>query len=212
MVLLFSAAYQYPDIKKADVPVIILIHQGGSSRKEWLDLPITAKLLEKGYAILAYDIRVHGKSGKDGEFADLYDNPKRAPLDLLAAIKYLEKDPRINSNRIGILGASIGGNLACVASSLDNFNIKSAVTISAKTAAVQNLSGAKGAISPKNVFYIASKNEQDGKREDWAVELYNITDGKRKIEIPSGNKHGSFILKEHEYLDAKILKWLKKTL
>lgn len=138
-----SAVYEYPKVKKTFFPVIILIHQGGSSRNEWIELPIIAKLLENGYAILAYDIRLHGKSTKDGEFSDLYNNPKRAPFDLLAAIKFLNQDKRIDSNRIGIIGASIGANLACLASCSNDFIIKSAVSLSAKTTAVQNLSGIK---------------------------------------------------------------------
>lgn len=207
-----SAVYKYPKIKKASFPAVILIHQGGSSRNEWIELSIIDKLLENGYAILAYDIRLHGKSTKDGEFSDLYNNPKRAPLDLLAAIKFLNQDKRIDSNRIGIIGASIGANLACVASCSNNFNIKSAVSLSAKTTAVQNLSGIKESIVPQNVFYIASAKEQGGQRKIWANELYDATKGERKIEIATGNKHGSFILREHKYLENQILQWLKKTL
>ena len=207
-----SATYQHPKNIKTAIPAIILIHQGGSSRKEWIELSITNKLLENGYAILVYDIRLHGKSGKDGEFSDLYNNPKRAPLDLLAAIAFLNKDKRIESNRIGIIGASIGANLACVAASSNNFNIKSAVSISAKTTAVQNLSGMKDTIIPQDIFYIASKDEQGGQRENWAKELYDISKGERKIEIAPGNKHGSFILKEHKYLDNEIIEWFNKTL
>lgn len=207
-----SAAYQYPKEKKTAFPAVILIHQGGSSRNEWIELPIIEQLLENGYAVLAYDIRLHGKSTKDGEFLDLYNNPKRAPLDLLAAIHFLNKDKQIDSNRIGIIGASIGANLACVASCSNNFNIKSAVSLSAKTSAVQNLSGTKEAIVPENVFYIASKKEQGGQREVWANELYNATKGEREIEIATGKKHGSFILREHKYLQNRIVQWFKKTL
>lgn len=210
--LKISAVYQYPKIKKESLPAIILIHQGGSSRQEWLDLSITNKLLDSGYAILAYDIRLHGKSTQDGEFSDLFNNPNRAPLDLLAAIQFLKNDNRIDSNRIGIIGASIGANLACVAVSSKLFTIKSAVSLSAKTSAVQNLSGMKDKIVPNNLFCIASKDEQDGKRKNWAIELYNITKGERKIEITTGNKHGSFIIKEHEYLENEIIQWFKKTL
>lgn len=207
-----SAVYAYPKIKKASSPAVILIHQGGSSRNEWIELSLIDKLLENGYAVLAYDIRLHGKSAKDGEFSDLYNNPKRAPLDLLAAIQFLNEDKRIDSNRIGVIGASIGANLASAASGSNVFNIKSAVSMSAKTTAVQNLSGLKEPIVPQNVFYIASADEQGGQRKTWANELYDVTKGEKKIEIAKGNKHGSFILKEHKYLEDQILQWLKKTL
>jgi dipeptidyl aminopeptidase/acylaminoacyl peptidase len=88
---------------------------------------------------------------------DLFNNPNRAPLDLLAVIKFLEKDKKIDPDRIGILGASIGANLAVVAASMDNYHVRSAVSFSAKTSAVQNLSGMKAAIIPNKVFYSLQK-------------------------------------------------------
>ena len=207
-----SASIQYPKNKTANLPAIILIHQGGSSRKEWMEIPMTTTLVEKGYVVLAYDIRLHGKSGKDGKFADLYNNPNRAPLDLKAALKFLKKDHKINAGRIGIIGASIGSNLATVAAASKDYGVKSVVVLSAKTAAVQNLSGQKKIISPKNAFYIASKEEQGGKRDFWANELYSLTSGKKKVYIAPGRKHGSFILREHQKLQDEILKWFQKTL
>lgn len=208
-----SGLFQYPSkVEESPFPVIILIHQAGSSTQEWVESLIIHKLLKENFAVLMYDIRIHGKSGKDGDFTGLFIDPQRTPLDLLAAIKFLEQDKNIDSSRIGILGASIGGNLACMAVSSDQFNVKSAVSISAKTEAIQNLSGLKETISPKNIFYIASKNEQNGKRVEWANELYSLTKGKRKIEIAPGNKHGSYILRENEYLDDEIIQWFNSSL
>lgn len=207
-----SATYQLPKTTEK-TPVVVLIHQGGSTREEWKELTLWNKLIENGYAILAYDVRLHGKSGKDkGNMYDLFNNAKRAPLDLQAAIKFLENDKRIDAKRIGVVGASIGGNLSCVAASSTNYNVKSVVVMSAKTSAAQNLSGKKAAITPKNAFYIASADEQGGKREEWAKELYTKTTGKRKVEIAKGNKHGSFILREDKALEDAIIKWLKETL
>ena len=208
-----SAGYQYPKDPLKLIPVIILIHQGGSSRIEWLELPLWNKLLEEGYALLAYDVRMHGKSSKDeGDLMDLFNNPNRAPLDLLAVIKFLEKDKKIDPNRIGILGASIGANLGVVAASMDKYHIRSVVSLSAKTSAVQSLSGMKEEIRPNNVFYIASENEQNGLREKWAYELFDKTTGKREIEIAKGDKHGSYILRKSKFLENRIMEWFELTL
>lgn len=208
-----SASFLFPEKQKKQYPAIILIHQGGSSKKEWLDLPLINLLLKNKYALLIYDIRQHGESEKDkGSLNDLFNNPKRAPLDLLAAIQFLKSDERINKNKIGILGASIGANLACIASNSDAYSIKSIVSISAKTDAVINLSGKKTNLNLKNAYYIASKEEQGGKREKWAKELYSKTHKKRKVEIAKGNKHGSYILRNNLQLQNSILNWFKKTL
>lgn len=207
-----SASYQLPAVTEK-VPAVILIHQGGSSRKEWQELALWNKLIENGYAVLAYDVRLHGKSGSDkGDIYDLFNNPKRAPLDLQAAIKFLQSDKRIDASRIGIVGASIGGNLGCVAASSDDYNVKSVVVMSAKTSAVQNLSGQKAPLSPKNAFYIASENEQGGAREAWAKELYELTSGSKKVAIAKGNKHGSYILRDDKKLEDDVVDWIKNTL
>jgi len=208
-----SAFYKYKKNQLAFRPAIILIHQGGSSKEEWLALPIVNKLIEEGYAILAYDVRQHGTSGKDkGSIYDLFNNPNRAPLDLLAVMDFLIKDRNIDHNRIGILGASIGANLACAASASDKYNVKSIVSMSAKTGAAQNLSGLKETIHPKNAFYIASKGDQKGMRVQWAKELYNLTTGAKQIKIVEGDKHGSFMIKEQALLENNIIEWFKKTL
>ena len=210
--LKINAVLQYPKESKTSSPAIILIHQGGSSKEEWTSLPVVQQLIKEGYAILAYDIRIHGKSEKDdGNLYDLFNNPKRAPLDLVAAIQFLKKDKHINPNRIGVMGASIGANLACIATS-NRFKAKSIVSISAKIAAAQNLSGSKEIIAPKNGFYIASEKEQGGKRAEWAHDLYNKTSGERKVEIGKGNAHGVHILKQNKFLEKSIVEWFKKTL
>ncbi len=213
-----SATYTHQKTQLAGIPLIVLIHQGGSSRKEWMELPLVTKLVMEGYGVLAYDIRLHGKSGKDGVFGDLFNNANRAPLDLDAAINYLFENENVNFKRVGIVGASIGANMAAAFASKkfseqDNaYKIKSVVVLSAKTSAAQNLSGQSKSIAPKNAFYIASKDEQGGKRAKWAKELFDRTSGKRKIAIRSGKKHGSFILREHSDLQDEIVKWFRQTL
>ena len=67
-------------------------------------------------------------------------------------------------------------------------------------------------IIPNNVFYIASKKEQNGLRKEWAYELYERTTGNKKIEIAKGDMHGSFILKDSNYLEDSIIEWLEQTL
>ncbi len=208
-----SATFEMPKIKKQKHPAIILIHQGGSTRAEWKALKLWNDLLAEGYAILAYDIRIHGASEKDeGDIYNLFNNPNRAPLDLLAAIDFLEQEQNIDANRIGIIGASIGANLACVASVSEDYNIKSIVSMSSKTKAVQNLSGSNTPLVLKNAFHIASKEEQNGLRATWANELFSKTTGHKEVFIAEGNKHGSFIIREEKLLQTKIIKWFKKTL
>ena len=194
-------------------PAIVFIHQGGSKRSEWTTSSLWKKLAADGYTLLAYDVRMHGDSGKDdGSMVDLFNNPKRSPNDLKAAIQFLKSKPTVNPDRIAVIGASIGGNLACVASADNSFGIKSAVAMSSKTAAAQNLSGRDELIKPKNVFHVASEDEQGGMRKKWAEELFERTTGERKVVIAKGKQHGSFILPGNPDLEDAIVAWIKKTL
>ena len=69
-----------------------MIHQGGSDKNEWFHHRIWTMLSAEGYVLLAYDIRQHGESSVDKDnLMDLFNNPERAPRDLIAAIDYLEK-------------------------------------------------------------------------------------------------------------------------
>ncbi|MCK0132382.1 alpha/beta fold hydrolase [Flavobacteriaceae bacterium F08102] len=208
-----AATYQLPQLSSGKIPAVILIHQGGSNRNEWKSLPIWNNLIKAGYAILAYDIRQHGESEKDqGDMNDLFNNPNRAPLDVLAAISFLTKDTRIDSQRIGIIGASIGANLACVAASSNAYQVKTVVALSPKTTAAQNLSGKNQPIKLKNALFIASEKEQNGMRKKWAKQLYEMTSGNRLVGISPGNLHGSFILKEDSKMNTVVEEWIKNTL
>lgn len=190
---------------------LILIHQGGSDRAEWTFMH--DKLLNVGYVILSYDVRGMGASPKESSsgkaIENIYNAPNQASLDLKAALNFLEGVENIDNDRIGILGASIGGNLAVVGSAI--MNIKTAVSISGKTEAVQNLAGTID-IKPKSIYFISSM-ESDGARARWAEEMYNMTDGPREIAITAEEQgHGVSILHDNPILQDEILRWFENNL
>lgn len=190
---------------------IVLIHQGGSNRGEWEFMH--DGLLVAGYVILSYDIRGMGgapKVSSDGKaIENIYNAPNQATLDLEAAILRIKNVSGIDDARIGILGASIGGNLAAVGSA--QMGIKTAVAISGKTEAVQNLAGDKD-IRMKSVYFISSM-ESGGARAKWAEEMFNMTEPPREIAIsPNEAGHGVTILKDMPFLQDQIISWFKSNL
>jgi len=210
--ILIKGVYEIPGLQ-GPVPAVIFIHQGGSSKEEWVRQPLFKLCLKKGYAVLAYDVRNHGESGKDkGGIGDLFVNPNRAPLDLKAAIHFLHADKRIDTNRIAIVGSSIGGNLACVAMNDPSLGVKCSVAMSCKTSAVRNLAGVEK-LSFHNLFLIASSGDQGGQRALWAKELYDLTHDKRKLLIvKNSSAHGVSMFRDDPELGTTILNWLKDTL
>lgn len=104
-------------------PTIILIH--GWSRNVDRVMSFIKRSHPAGYNLLAFDSRCHGKSDDD-KFSSML----KFTEDIRAAIDYSEKLPNVDTNRIGVLGLSIGGAAALYAASLDS-RIKSLVTVGA---------------------------------------------------------------------------------
>ncbi|OGR87092.1 MAG: hypothetical protein A3J74_01150 [Elusimicrobia bacterium RIFCSPHIGHO2_02_FULL_57_9] len=107
-----AGIYQTPRLGK---PVAILIHGVGSSKNEWER--IAPQLWSLGLGTLAIDLRGHEKSasGPRGpvhfrEF-DAGGEWPRATGDIEAALAFLKRR-KIPASRIGLIGASIGANLA----------------------------------------------------------------------------------------------------
>ena len=102
---------------------LILIHQLSMTKQSWKKF--AQKAQEKGYNVLAIDLRGHGTSqGNYEEFND--DDFKNMILDIKAAHNYLkEKHP---NTKVAVIGSSIGANLAI--KYLANFDIKTAIALS----------------------------------------------------------------------------------
>ncbi len=93
-------------------PTIILAHGWSNNSNQML--PVARALHSTGFAVLLYDARGHGVSGKDGpitiaKFAE----------DVIAAIGYLEARSDVDATRLGVVGHSMGGSAAILAASAD---------------------------------------------------------------------------------------------
>ena len=84
---------------------IILLHGYGSNRSEMVS---RAEVLARhGYGVLLYDLRGHGESGGEKRAFGWQDL-----TDVKTALEFLSDCEDIDPNRIGILGFSIGGQIA----------------------------------------------------------------------------------------------------
>lgn len=104
-------------------PIIILVH-GWSANAAQL-LPVGRSLFDAGFAVLLYDARGHGASGKDGPITI-----RKFAEDITAAVGYLEGRPDVDKAKIGVLGTSMGGSAAILAASW-NDRIRALVSCSA---------------------------------------------------------------------------------
>jgi len=84
---------------------IILLHGFGGNRLEMLS---RAKILaQHGYGVLLYDLRGHGESGGDVRTFGWQDVD-----DVNTALDFLLSSEEVDPDQIGILGFSIGGQIA----------------------------------------------------------------------------------------------------
>ncbi len=109
-----QGTYSAPDAKKASGRGVVLLHGLNGRRTDWK--PVADKLAKAGHAVLAIDLRGHGKAKKDGKQAstkDFKDADYAAMVeDVRAAAEHLlgRKDAKIES--IVLAGGGLGANLA----------------------------------------------------------------------------------------------------
>jgi dipeptidyl aminopeptidase/acylaminoacyl peptidase len=92
------------------LPVVLLLHGDQSSRNEngQLFTRLSADLAGHGIASLRVDFAGSG----DSEQPDLALDYPGMVLDATAALNYLQADPRLDPNRVAVLGLSRGGAIA----------------------------------------------------------------------------------------------------
>ncbi len=93
-------------------PVVILVHGWGRNVQRML--PYVKMLQPAGFDLLAFDARHHGSSDEDG-----YASMPKFAEDIVSAVDWAERR-RGSEVRIGVLGLSVGGSAAILASSRDD--------------------------------------------------------------------------------------------
>ena len=84
---------------------LIFVHGLGSNRSALLDQ--AAMLAEAGYGALMFDLRAHGRSQGTRSSWGLAE-----VADVQAALQFLQNQPEVNAEKIGIIGHSMGGAIA----------------------------------------------------------------------------------------------------
>lgn len=105
-------------------PLVIFVHGSGMrSRSDYGEF--VDPLLKNGFAIFRYDKRGVGNSGGNYFDVDVSTNNSLTTIpalakDVIAAVKNLKHDPRIDSTRCILVGASQAGWIIPVAASLES--------------------------------------------------------------------------------------------
>jgi esterase/lipase len=194
----FNIAYDYHYVSPQGV---ILVHMMGGSKSDYNAL---AKFLnDNGYSTISIDLRGHGKSTGDTKtFSD--EDFQNMKYDLKTAKNFLVKN---GVNKIGIIGASIGANLALnYAASSD---IKRIIMLSPgedyrSIKTVEIIPNYKG-----SVLLTASKD--DPYSYNTAQKLDTLASGTHKFVSFDSGGHGTNMLNAHPELQQTILDFLNTT-
>ena len=114
------------------LPVVILLHDLGGNKSNWLnDTGTYVALLERGYAALAIDMRGHGQTPlpDNRQVLELIDL-ELSFLDVHAALVWLQSQSKVDVSRIAVVGTGSGGNVAYVSSGRMPELIKTGVSLS----------------------------------------------------------------------------------
>ncbi len=104
-----------PDGATAPRPAILLCHGFGGSCRGAGHPQLAAALVQAGYVVLRFDFRGCGES--DGEKGSVICEEEVA--DVRHALDFLAARPEAATDRIGIVGASLGGSVALQATATD---------------------------------------------------------------------------------------------
>ena len=196
-------------------PVVVLIHQFNQNKEQW-EQSFIDSLVDKGFKVLAYDIRGHGKSSKVNYSLDkLLTEADEAPKDMIAVFGWLKQQVDVDTNRIGVMGTSIGGNLGCYA----RYNLGAKVVVSISNSKegfytfmkINEMMMGRVFLRISNVLFICGKN--DGNHEADEKDLYeNYLDAPKDIKVYDSDKHGIFLIREHTEINNLAIDWFKKYL
>jgi alpha-beta hydrolase superfamily lysophospholipase len=195
--------------------MVILLHMYSHSIKDYERL--VPLLTSQGYAVLNLDLRGHGESTKRGQETLDYLYPEKVdfrllPLDVEFALDALKPYlGRIDLDRVGIIGASIGANAGLIAAG-GNPKIKALVLVS------------------PGLNYHELKTEQSASRlTDTAILLicsrgdnYSLSSCERlnsimptsnkETKLVEGSEQGNKLLLKIPTLNKYVARWIRENL
>lgn len=199
--------YFAPEPSSAKAPGVILLHQFARDKSSWGGLPL--QLVKQGYAVISIDLRGHGESvgpgGKQVAPKELKDPEYTAMLrDVRAADQYLGAQPGVERERIGIIGASIGADLAIIYLSA-NRHVRTAVCLSPELDyhGLKPLEFMKQ-VDKRPLYLIASKDDKDSAKAADELSKAGTVDGPKSLRLLDGKAHGTDLLGGNDGLDKTI--------
>jgi dienelactone hydrolase len=200
-----AATWYEPGARSA--PAVILVHMLHKSRHDWES--VATRLAAEGIGALTIDLRGHGESTgtlQEGEAPD-YTGLVR---DVAAARRYLSSRPDVVQSRVGILGASIGANLAVLEAAADPGIASLALLSPSLDYRGLRIEAAMKKYGSRPALLIASDDDPYAMRS--SKDLQKAGGGTREIHQLSHAGHGTVMLGRDADLARTLVDWFHRTL
>ena len=213
-----KATLTYPKVKgQKEFQTVILLHSIGYNSQWWGDLP--NRLLEKGYAVLAIDLRGHGKSIYNAKLGKTsWKNLKNSgfakyPEDVIAVVnKVIEENTKIKFfDSWAVIGADIGASTGVIASDKLKKDPKTIIMISP-------IVETKGLYIPVNIAHLETTDflsilgTDDSDSKEAAEYLSKFAQNEFAVFTSSSKTTGMLMLKNDEDLSKMIAEWINEYL
>ncbi|MBX3063769.1 MAG: alpha/beta fold hydrolase [Anaerolineae bacterium] len=197
---LIIKGYYFAPSGTTPAPAILLLHQNGSSKREWNE--VAKVLAENGYATLAVDQRGFGETKGKVDW-------KLAEQDVTLMFAWLRAQEGIDPERVAVMGGSIGSNMALRGCAADD-GCKAVIALSpglnyfgVTTGDLVDTFGLKD----KAVFLVAAQ------RDHPAIDsVRSLTSqwksGNLTVRLYDSSYHGVSMINLHKDLLPMIIDWL----
>jgi pimeloyl-ACP methyl ester carboxylesterase len=188
----------YTPAGEAAAPAVLLLHMYGTDRRSWQ--PLVEGLAAAGIASLAIDLRGHGDTGGSEDW-------ELAQQDVAAAFEWLRTNPDVDPSRVGVVGASIGANLALVQAASHPDDVAAAALLSPGMDYFRvKIEGLAQAASGVPLFLAAS--EDDRYSAETVRSLAGEAPGEHTPTVFDGASHGTDMFASHPELADQLIRFL----
>lgn len=189
-------------------PCVILLHMLGKTRADWNN--VAQDLANRGYAVVSIDLRGHGESTKQGDsIIDVLnfneDDFQKMVLDVEVVLKELRKNPRIDSTRIAIMGASIGANVALQTAAADPQI--SVVVLLSPGKSYRGIRTDTALLDYGKRSILIAASEEDEYAANSSRYLKELAQGYSKLLMYKMIGHGTEMFKAPTDLEEEIINW-----
>ncbi len=179
-------------------PGVLLMHQMGMDKDAWPEL--AAALVEAEYAVLSVDLRGHGETGGSRLW-------NLAEVDVQRWLDWLRAQPGVDPDRMNIVGASIGANLALRGMANDAGVITTVALSPGLEYSGVTTADAVTAIGDRPLGLVAGRG--DVYSADSLRDLLALAEGDTLLRLYDNQLHGNRIFPVEADLAPSIVFWLE---